>query len=132
MKAGIIRLDMDDQVDPVDEDKRFIFCKKHQTEGIKVLQTQGSKGLEADLEPEIEEDQEIVEKRRREKLNKKLEDLKREAMNAPKPAKLPPKLPFPSKLFSNPHESSPEIEIKETKDLEIKKTDTDPVLNINN
>jgi hypothetical protein len=41
MKSGLIKADMDDQIDPEDEDKRFIFCKKHQPNGIKILKEQG-------------------------------------------------------------------------------------------
>ena len=92
MRAGIIKADMDDQVDPDDEEKRFIFCKKHQIEGIKVLQTSGYKGLEPDIASEIDESDEETEKRRIEKLNKRLQDLKTKVKHIPKQPRLPNKL----------------------------------------
>jgi hypothetical protein len=88
MKSGLIKADMDDQIDPEDEDKRFIFCKKHQPNGIKILKEQGWKGLEADLEPDLADDEPQKEKARIEKLNRRLEELKTKVAKSPKKRKI--------------------------------------------
>jgi hypothetical protein len=88
MRSGLIKADMDDQIDPEDDDKRFIFCKKHQPDGIKILKEQGSKGLEADLEPDEADIEPEKEKERIEKLNQKLKELKSKVSKSPKKRKI--------------------------------------------
>jgi len=87
IKAEIIRADMDDQVDPKDEDRRFIFWKKHQAEGIKILKTEGSNGLDPDPETADEEEDDVIKRKQLEKLDQKLKDLKSKAKARPKPSK---------------------------------------------
>lgn len=88
MKSGLIKADMDDQIDPEDDDKRFIFCKKHQPDGIKILKEQGSKGLQPDLEPDEADVEPEKEKERIEKLNQRLKELKSKVAKSPKKRKI--------------------------------------------
>lgn len=77
MKAKLIKADMDDQTDTTDDDKKLLFCKKHQAAGVELLKQKGAKALEATNTDENFD--EAKEQRRKEKMNKRLEEMKKSA-----------------------------------------------------